>query len=70
MDKQVGREGSMEDVQVEHQGNPPLHLDPGHFTNQEAYDPSTPAKPRDIPDLSVIINSPIFHSKTKTTGTK
>ena len=41
------------------------HLDPGSFTNQEAYSPWTPAKTRNIPDLPVIINSPVFHSKAR-----
>ena len=40
-------------------------LDPGSFTNQEAYSPLTPAKTKNIPDISVIINSPVFHSKAR-----
>ena len=37
--------------------------DPGQFTNTEGYCPSTPAKAKTIPDLTVVINSPIFHNK-------
>ena len=40
-------------------------LDPGLFTNQEAYSPLTPAKSKDIPDLSIIVNSPVYHSKAR-----
>ena len=41
-----------------------LACDPGKFINQEAYSPSSPAKTKIIPDLSVILNSPVYHSKT------
>ena len=40
-------------------------LDPGLFTNQEAYSPLTPAKSKDIPDLSIIVNSTVYHSKAR-----
>ena len=42
-----------------------LNLDLGQFTNTEGYSPATPAKVRSIPDLSVVINSPVFHNKAK-----
>jgi hypothetical protein len=42
-------------------------LDPGKFMNEEAYCPSSPAQAKKIPDLSVILNSPVFHSKTAKT---
>ena len=42
-----------------------LNLDLGQFTNTEGYSPTTPAKVRSIPDLSVVINSPVFHNKAK-----
>ena len=38
-------------------------LDPGKFVNLEGYCPSSPARAKKIPDLSVILNSPIYHSK-------
>ena len=38
-----------------------LACDPGKFIIQEAY---SPAKTKIIPDLSVILNSPVYHSKT------
>ena len=41
-----------------------LACDPGKFINQEANSPSSPAKTKIIPDLSVILNSPVYHSKT------
>ena len=40
--------------------------DPGCFINQEAYCPKTPAKIKQITDLS-IINSPVFHTKARGT---
>lgn len=43
------------------------HLDPGMFTNTEAYSPLTPAKAKSIPDLSVLVNSPVFHNKARST---
>ena len=43
----------------------PMNLDIGQFTNTEAYSPATPAKAKSIPDLSVVINSPVFHNKAK-----
>ena len=39
--------------------------EPGRFTGQEAYSPMTPAKIKYIPDLSVLINSPVFHRSQK-----
>ena len=42
-------------------------LDPGSFTNLEAYSPKTPAKAKQIPDLPVIVNSPVFHTKPRET---
>jgi hypothetical protein len=42
-------------------------LDPGQFINEEAYCPSSPARSKKIPDLSVILNSPVFHSKASKT---
>ena len=45
--------------------NPNLEsVDKGIFTGLEAYSPSTPAKAKSIPDLSIIVNSPVFHSKS------
>ena len=41
--------------------------DPGCFINQEAYCPQTPAKVKQIIDLSVI-NSPVFHTKARETS--
>ena len=38
--------------------------DRGKFTGLEAYSPLTPAKTKVIPDISVILNSPVFHSKS------
>ena len=38
-------------------------LDPGKFVNEEAYCPSSPARTMKVPDLSVILNSPVYHSK-------
>ena len=38
-------------------------LDLGLFISQEAYSPLTPAKTKNIPDLTVILNSPVYHSK-------
>ena len=40
--------------------------DIGKFTGLEAYSPLTPAKAKSIPDLSIIVNSPVFHSSTRT----
>ena len=37
--------------------------DTGRFTGLEAYSPLSPAKTKSIPDLSVLVNSPVFHSK-------
>ena len=39
-------------------------MDRGKFTSQEAYSPLTPAKQKGIPDLSVLVHSPVFHSKS------
>ena len=39
--------------------------DPGRFTDTEAYSPLTPAKTKSIPNLAVLINSPVFHKKGK-----
>ena len=41
-----------------------VQLDLGLFTSQEGYSPLTPAKSKNIPDLAVILNSPVYHSKT------
>lgn len=38
-------------------------VDAGKFTGLEAYSPMSPAKTKSIPDLSVLVNSPIYHSK-------
>ena len=40
-----------------------MNLDLGQFTSTEGVSPATPAKAKIIPDLSVLINSPVFHSK-------
>ena len=40
-------------------------LDNGQFTSTEGFSPATPAKPKKIPDLAVLINSPVFHNKQK-----
>ena len=40
-----------------------MGVDPGKFINEEAYCPSSPARAKKIPDLSVILNSPVYHSK-------
>ena len=40
-----------------------MGVDPGKFINEEAYCPSSPARAKIIPDLSVILNSPVYHSK-------
>ena len=40
-------------------------LDNGQFTSTEGFSPATPAKPKNIPDLSVLVNSPVFHNKQK-----
>ena len=40
-------------------------LDLGEFTSTEGFSPATPAKTKNIPDLAVGINSPIFHTRTK-----
>ena len=45
-------------------GKEPNLLDLGKFTNQEGYSPSTPAKAKSIPDLSIIMNSPVYHTKS------
>ena len=37
--------------------------DAGRFTGLEAYSPMSPAKTKRIPDKSVLMNSPVFHSK-------
>ena len=38
-------------------------IDAGKFTALEAYSPMSPAKTKSIPDLSVLVNSPVYHSK-------
>ena len=60
-DKLTIMESNMEDQQDTVTGN----LDIGQFTNTEGYSPATPAKAKSIPDLSVVINSPVFHNKSK-----
>ena len=40
--------------------------DIGKFTGLEAYSPLTPAKAKSIPDLSIIVNLPVFHTSTRT----
>ena len=60
---QVGNGTQATNSQVHKQTN---QLDPGHIVNEEAYCPSTPAKPKQLPDLPVIVNSPVFHSKQRT----
>ena len=40
-----------------------MGVDPGKFINEEAYCPSSPGRAKKIPDLSVILNSPVYHSK-------
>ena len=41
-------------------------IDPGSFTNQEAYCPQTPAKTKQILELSTY-SSPVFHSRARDT---
>ena len=51
-------------VEQRNRGSPsPLSRDPGRFINQESYCPSSPARSKTIPDLSIIVNSPVYHSK-------
>ena len=59
---------SLQELKTAKQGTKEMHisptldtpeLDPGQFTNQEGYCPSTPAKEKIIPDIT----SPIFHNK-------
>ena len=40
-------------------------LDLGKFTSTEGFSPATPAKIKNIPELAVEINSPVFHTRTK-----
>ena len=39
--------------------------DPGKFTNEEAYCPSTPAKTKNILNIASNVSSPIFHNKSR-----
>ena len=49
---------------VEEQDRKPDGADPGSFIDQEAYCPSTPAKAKQICDLSAT-KSPVFHTKAR-----
>ena len=70
-DMEVGQVQSSRSQAVEKEDNSQSeavvrkHLDLGSFTNQEGYCPSTPAKTKQILDLQVIDNSPVFHSKSR-----
>ena len=64
-DRQVNMGRSMEPVRNEQGVLVTSQLDPGLFTNQEAYSPLTPAKSKNIPDLSIIVNSPVYHNKAR-----
>ena len=59
-DKEV--EKHTEDMIEENSGVPAVD-DMGKFISQEAYSPLTPAKAKSIPDLSVLLNSPVYHTK-------
>ena len=57
-------EKSVEHSMYETIGTPAMGLgDRGKFTGLEAYSPRTPAKAKSIPDLSVLLNSPVYHTK-------
>ena len=63
MNKVEDKEGEL--VRVQRVVEKDDQLDPGSFTQLEAYSPLTPAKAKKIPDLPV--NSPVFHTRSRET---
>ena len=61
-DLEVRCAADIKDMQAEQDNH---KTDPGKFTNEEAYCPSTPAKTKSILDIASNVSSPIFHNKSR-----